>query len=216
MSNLQQTNSEKILLSWVRQCTRSYPEVNVLNFTTSWADGLALNGILHHFRWGETSPWQRHVLPLWPDETERRSNIMCLHSCHCVSGLCCSCTVLVLWFHLKWILCFRSTLRPWYLPFDAECKSYRAQAGICDWVCVCVRLWRCPEAVQVAEGQVDRSTPAGSVYTAWLTLFTPAVSLFAHARCECVCVCVRVCVCVCCVWKKETGEECLGCFPPFE
>ncbi|XP_037606999.1 dystrophin isoform X1 [Sebastes umbrosus] len=50
MSNLQQTNSEKILLSWVRQCTRSYPEVNVLNFTTSWADGMALNGILHHFR----------------------------------------------------------------------------------------------------------------------------------------------------------------------
>ncbi|XP_030578313.1 utrophin isoform X2 [Archocentrus centrarchus] len=50
MSNLQQTNSEKLLLSWVRQCTRSYPEVNVLNFTTSWADGLALNGILHHFR----------------------------------------------------------------------------------------------------------------------------------------------------------------------
>ncbi|XP_068433715.1 utrophin isoform X3 [Clinocottus analis] len=50
MSNLQQTNSEKILLSWVRQCTRSYTEVNVLNFTTSWADGLALNSILHHFR----------------------------------------------------------------------------------------------------------------------------------------------------------------------
>uniref|UniRef100_A0A3P9N7Y9 Calponin-homology (CH) domain-containing protein n=1 Tax=Poecilia reticulata TaxID=8081 RepID=A0A3P9N7Y9_POERE len=50
MSNLQQTNSEKILLSWVRQCTRSYSEVNVLNFTTSWSDGLALNAILHHFR----------------------------------------------------------------------------------------------------------------------------------------------------------------------
>ncbi|CAJ1078470.1 dystrophin isoform X1 [Xyrichtys novacula] len=50
MSNLQQTNSEKILLSWVRQCTRSCPEVNVLNFTTSWSDGLALNSILHHFR----------------------------------------------------------------------------------------------------------------------------------------------------------------------
>ncbi|XP_028294918.1 utrophin isoform X3 [Gouania willdenowi] len=50
MSNLQQTNSEKILLSWVRQCTRSYPEVNVLNFTSSWADGLAMNAILHHFR----------------------------------------------------------------------------------------------------------------------------------------------------------------------
>ncbi|XP_072299012.1 utrophin [Eucyclogobius newberryi] len=50
MSNLQQTNSEKILLSWVRQCTRSYSEVNVLNFTTSWSDGLAFNAILHHFR----------------------------------------------------------------------------------------------------------------------------------------------------------------------
>ncbi|XP_057678850.1 dystrophin isoform X3 [Corythoichthys intestinalis] len=50
MSSLQQTNSEKILLSWVRQSTRAYPEVNVLNFTTSWADGLALNAILHHFR----------------------------------------------------------------------------------------------------------------------------------------------------------------------
>ena len=50
MSNLQQTNSEKILLSWVRQCTRSQPDVNVLNFTTSWADGLAFNAILHRFR----------------------------------------------------------------------------------------------------------------------------------------------------------------------
>ncbi|XP_030642262.1 utrophin isoform X2 [Chanos chanos] len=50
MSSLQQTNSEKILLSWVRHCTRSYDDVNVLNFTTSWADGLALNGVLHHFR----------------------------------------------------------------------------------------------------------------------------------------------------------------------
>nr|XP_061785642.1 dystrophin-like isoform X2 [Nerophis lumbriciformis] len=60
MSNLQQTNSEKILLSWVRQCTRSYPEVNVLNFTTSWADGLAFNGILHHFRPNAFS-WNRVV-----------------------------------------------------------------------------------------------------------------------------------------------------------
>uniref|UniRef100_A0A8C7QQG7 Utrophin n=1 Tax=Oncorhynchus mykiss TaxID=8022 RepID=A0A8C7QQG7_ONCMY len=52
MSNLQQTNSEKILLSWVRQCTRSYQDhVNVLNFTTSWSDGLAFNAILHRFSW---------------------------------------------------------------------------------------------------------------------------------------------------------------------
>ncbi|KAM9353992.1 utrophin isoform 2-T2 [Pholidichthys leucotaenia] len=60
MSNLQQTNSEKILLSWVRQCTRSYTEVNVLNFTTSWTDGLALNGILHHFR-PELFSWDQVV-----------------------------------------------------------------------------------------------------------------------------------------------------------
>ncbi|XP_072217831.1 utrophin isoform X3 [Leuresthes tenuis] len=66
MSNLQQTNSEKILLSWVRQCTRSYPEVNVLNFTTSWADGLALNGILHHFR-PDAFSWDK-VVKLSPVE----------------------------------------------------------------------------------------------------------------------------------------------------
>ncbi|RVE55786.1 hypothetical protein OJAV_G00229950 [Oryzias javanicus] len=66
MSNLQQNNSEKILLSWVRQCTRSYPEVNVLNFTTSWSDGLAFNGILHHFR-PEAFSWDQ-VFRLSPME----------------------------------------------------------------------------------------------------------------------------------------------------
>ncbi|XP_033847002.1 LOW QUALITY PROTEIN: dystrophin [Periophthalmus magnuspinnatus] len=66
MSNLQQTNSEKILLSWVRQCTRSYPEVNVLNFTTSWSDGLAFNAILHHFRPNAFS-WD-HVTRMSPME----------------------------------------------------------------------------------------------------------------------------------------------------
>ncbi|XP_029903345.1 dystrophin isoform X2 [Myripristis murdjan] len=66
MSNLQQTNSEKILLSWVRQCSRSYPEVNVLNFTTSWADGLAFNAILHCFRPNAFS-WQQ-VIRLSPVE----------------------------------------------------------------------------------------------------------------------------------------------------
>ncbi|XP_077342532.1 utrophin isoform X4 [Lithobates pipiens] len=50
MSELQQTNSEKILLSWVRNSTRPYDEVNVLNFTTSWTDGLAFNGLLHRHR----------------------------------------------------------------------------------------------------------------------------------------------------------------------
>ncbi|XP_074043871.1 utrophin-like isoform X2 [Macrotis lagotis] len=50
MSDLQQTNSEKILLSWVRQSTRPYNQVNVLNFTTSWADGLAFNAVLHRHK----------------------------------------------------------------------------------------------------------------------------------------------------------------------
>ena len=50
MSDLQQTNSEKILLSWVRQSTRPYSQVNVLNFTTSWTDGLAFNAVLHRHK----------------------------------------------------------------------------------------------------------------------------------------------------------------------
>ncbi|XP_075410547.1 utrophin isoform X2 [Tenrec ecaudatus] len=50
MSDLQQTNSEKILLSWVRQSTRPYGQVNVLNFTTSWTDGLAFNALLHRHK----------------------------------------------------------------------------------------------------------------------------------------------------------------------
>ncbi|NWW09971.1 UTRO protein, partial [Oreocharis arfaki] len=67
MSDLQQTNSEKILLSWVRQSTRPYSQVNVLNFTTSWADGLAFNAVIHRhkpelFSWDkvtEMSPVER-------------------------------------------------------------------------------------------------------------------------------------------------------------
>lgn len=54
MSDLQQTNSEKILLSWVRQSTRPYSQVNVLNFTTSWTDGLAFNAVLHQHKWDMT------------------------------------------------------------------------------------------------------------------------------------------------------------------
>ncbi|KAL1766528.1 dystrophin isoform X2, partial [Sigmodon hispidus] len=50
MAGLQQTNSEKILLSWVRQSTRNYPQVNVINFTSSWSDGLALNALIHSHR----------------------------------------------------------------------------------------------------------------------------------------------------------------------
>ncbi|KAF3831982.1 hypothetical protein GH733_000794, partial [Mirounga leonina] len=60
MSDLQQTNSEKILLSWVRQSTRPYSQVNVLNFTTSWTDGLAFNAVLHQHR-PDLFSWDRVV-----------------------------------------------------------------------------------------------------------------------------------------------------------
>uniref|UniRef100_A0A667XAM4 Calponin-homology (CH) domain-containing protein n=1 Tax=Myripristis murdjan TaxID=586833 RepID=A0A667XAM4_9TELE len=50
MAGLQQTNSEKILLSWVRQNTRPYPQVNVVNFSSSWNDGLAFNALIHSHR----------------------------------------------------------------------------------------------------------------------------------------------------------------------
>ncbi|XP_036396175.1 dystrophin isoform X3 [Megalops cyprinoides] len=47
MEGLQQTSSEKILLSWVRQSTRDYKQVNVVNFSSSWSDGLAFNALIH-------------------------------------------------------------------------------------------------------------------------------------------------------------------------
>ncbi|XP_060548244.1 utrophin isoform X1 [Pantherophis guttatus] len=65
MSELQQTNSEKILLSWVRQSTKSYNEVNVLNFTTSWTNGLAFNALIHRhrpelFSWDKVNKMTQH------------------------------------------------------------------------------------------------------------------------------------------------------------
>ncbi|NXP72596.1 UTRO protein, partial [Ramphastos sulfuratus] len=66
MSDLQQTNSEKILLSWVRQSTRPYSQVNVLNFTTSWADGLAFNAVIHRHK-PELFSWDK-VLKMSPIE----------------------------------------------------------------------------------------------------------------------------------------------------
>uniref|UniRef100_A0A673GN65 Dystrophin-like n=1 Tax=Sinocyclocheilus rhinocerous TaxID=307959 RepID=A0A673GN65_9TELE len=50
MADLQQTNSEKILLSWVRQSTKNYKDLNVVNFSSSWADGFAFNALIHSHR----------------------------------------------------------------------------------------------------------------------------------------------------------------------
>lgn len=50
MADLQQNNSEKILLSWVRQSTKNYKDTNVVNFSSSWADGFAFNALIHSHR----------------------------------------------------------------------------------------------------------------------------------------------------------------------
>uniref|UniRef100_UPI00358E819C dystrophin-like isoform X2 n=1 Tax=Myxine glutinosa TaxID=7769 RepID=UPI00358E819C len=50
MADLQQTSSENVLLGWVRQSTRDYQPVNVVNFTSSWTDGLAFNALIHSNR----------------------------------------------------------------------------------------------------------------------------------------------------------------------
>uniref|UniRef100_A0A8C4NM09 Calponin-homology (CH) domain-containing protein n=1 Tax=Eptatretus burgeri TaxID=7764 RepID=A0A8C4NM09_EPTBU len=38
---------KQILLDWVRKQTEGYPDVNVMNFSSSWADGLAFCALLH-------------------------------------------------------------------------------------------------------------------------------------------------------------------------
>lgn len=50
MSELQQSNLEKTLLAWCRARTARYAGVDVQNFTSSWADGLAFNALLHRWR----------------------------------------------------------------------------------------------------------------------------------------------------------------------
>uniref|UniRef100_A0A671RYB1 Dystrophin-like n=1 Tax=Sinocyclocheilus anshuiensis TaxID=1608454 RepID=A0A671RYB1_9TELE len=50
MADLQQSNSEKILLSWVRQSTKNYKDISVVNFSSSWADGFAFNALIHSHR----------------------------------------------------------------------------------------------------------------------------------------------------------------------
>ncbi|XP_075813326.1 dystrophin isoform X1 [Microtus pennsylvanicus] len=79
MAGLQQTNTEKILLSWVRQSTRNYPQVNVINFTTSWSDGLALNALIHSHR-PELFDWNNVVSQ--QSATQRLEHAFNIAKCH--------------------------------------------------------------------------------------------------------------------------------------
>ncbi|XP_063538770.1 uncharacterized protein LOC134748000 [Cydia strobilella] len=50
MSELHHTSLERTLLAWCRAHTQGYEGVDVTNFTSSWADGMALNALLHRWR----------------------------------------------------------------------------------------------------------------------------------------------------------------------
>lgn len=100
MAGLQQTNSEMILLSWVRQSTRSYPQVNVTNFTTSWSDGLAFNALLHSHR------WEKQLFPLSVSSYRAWGWSVC-----CVEGFSC---FLCWWFSIllnDWLFALTWVLR---------------------------------------------------------------------------------------------------------
>ncbi|KAJ8405125.1 hypothetical protein AAFF_G00330460 [Aldrovandia affinis] len=43
-------NASQSLLVWCREVTKNYRGVKITNFTTSWRNGLAFCGLLHHFR----------------------------------------------------------------------------------------------------------------------------------------------------------------------
>ena len=44
----------QIVMDWVREMTKDYP-VDIKNFSSSWADGLAFCALIHHFNPDEVS-----------------------------------------------------------------------------------------------------------------------------------------------------------------
>ncbi|KRH92795.1 Ca2+-binding actin-bundling protein (actinin), alpha chain (EF-Hand protein superfamily), partial [Pseudoloma neurophilia] len=45
---MEKDNFKTVLLNWCKECVKDY-DIKIMDFSTSWKDGLAFNGILHHF-----------------------------------------------------------------------------------------------------------------------------------------------------------------------
>ncbi|TGZ73559.1 hypothetical protein CRM22_001448 [Opisthorchis felineus] len=41
--------AKEMMLNWCKMLTKDYPNVNITNFGSSWADGLAFCALIHHF-----------------------------------------------------------------------------------------------------------------------------------------------------------------------